>query len=148
MTFAETAKGIGKEACMIPTHGQARQKATELKQFLDGKVCGTFPRGAANRFAERFGPEGAALIADMEQFHRRIAEYCNLSGKWLQADATQIAACRKDVGRPFFDLHPQHHRLEQHLAAFSDLGEVLALFEVARKRLTALMTTLEQVKNR
>jgi hypothetical protein len=133
---------------VIPKHGQARQKAVELKEFLDSKVCGTFPRGAANRFAERFGPEGAAFIADMEQFHRRIADYCNLAGKWLQAGAAQIAECRKEVGRPFLELHPQHRHLEPHLAAFPYLGEVLALYEAARKRLTALMTTLEQVKNR
>jgi hypothetical protein len=133
---------------VIPKHGQARQKAVELREFLDTKVCGTFPRGAANRFAERFGPQGAAFIADMEQFHGRIADYCNRGSEWLQADAAQIAECRRQVGRPCFDLHPHHRRLQPHLDAFPDLGEVLALYEVARKRLTALMTTIEQVKNR
>ena len=133
---------------MIPTHGQARQKAVELKEFLDSKVCGTFPRGAANRFGERFGAEGVAFIAAMEQFHGMIAGYCSVGGKWLQADAAKMAECRKEAGRPFFPSHPQHRKVEPELAAFPDLVEVLGLYEAARKRLIALMATIEQVRNR
>ena len=133
---------------MIPTHGQARQKAVELKEFLDSKVCGTFPRGAANRFSERFGAEGAVLVTDMERFHSVIAAYCSLGGKWLQADVAKMAECRKQAGLPFFQAHPQHRKLEAELATFPDLAEVLGLYEAARKRLIALMATIEQVRNR
>jgi len=133
---------------VIPTHGQARQKAAELREFLDSKVCGTFPRGVANRFSERFGPEGGAFIADMEQFHRIVAGYCNLGGKWLQADAAKMAECRKEAGLPFFKFHAKHRKFEAELAAFPDLAEVMGLYEAARKRLIALMATIEQVRHR
>ena len=133
---------------MIPTHGQTRQKAVELKEFLETKVCGTFPRGAANRFSERFGAEGAAFIADLERFDGVIAGYCSLGGKWLQADREKMAECRKEAGLPFFRAHPQHQKFEADLATFPDLAEVLGLYEAARKRLIALMATIEQVRNR
>jgi hypothetical protein len=133
---------------VIPTHGQARQKAVELKEFLDSKVCGTFPRGVANRFVTRFGEEGATFIADMEAFHRMIADYCGLSGKWLQADEKKVAECRRAAGLPFFKANSKYQKLEGELAAFPDLVEVMGLYEAARKRLIALMATLEQVKNR
>ena len=133
---------------MIPTHGQARQKAVELKEFLDSKVCGTFPRGAAIRFSERFGAEGAAFVTDMERFHSVIAGYCSLGGKWLQADREKMAECRKEAGLPFFQWHPHHRKFEAELAGFPDLTEVMGLYEAARKRLIALMATIEQVRNR
>jgi hypothetical protein len=133
---------------VIPTHGQARQKAEEIKEFLEAKVCGTFPRGVANRFTERFGPEGTSFIADMEKFHETIAGYCSLGGKWLQADASKMAECRRSVGLPFFKLRPHHRKFESELATFPDLSELMGLYEVARKRLIALMATLEQVRNR
>ena len=133
---------------MIPTHGQARQKAEELKDFLDSKVCGTFPRGVANRFIARYGDDGAALIADMEKFHATVADYCGLAGKWLQEDATKISEVRRVVGQPFFRAYPKHRQLQAVLAEFPDLSEVMGLYEAARKRLVALMATVEQVKNR
>ena len=133
---------------MIPTHGQARQKAEELKEFLDSKVCGTFPRGVANRFAARYGDEGAAFIADMEKFHATIARYCGIAGKWLQEDATKLSEVRRLVGQPFFRMHAKYGKLESALAEFPDLAEVNGLYEAARKRLIALMATIEQVRNR
>jgi hypothetical protein len=133
---------------VIPTHGQARQKAEELKDFLNSKVCGTFPRGVANRFIARFGEEGATFIADMEKFHATIADYCGRAGKWLQEDATKISEVRRVVGQPFFRTYKQYGQFEAALAEFPDLSEVMGLYEAARKRLVALMATLEQVKNR
>jgi hypothetical protein len=133
---------------LIPTHGQARQKAEEIKEFLDTKVCGTFPRGVANNFVERFGPEGAAFISDMEAFHRMISDYAAMGGRWLQVDAGKRAELRNAAGEPFFRKFPQHRKLEAELSKFPDLAEVMGLYEAARKRLTALMATIEQVKNR
>lgn len=133
---------------MIPTHGQARQKAEEIKEFLDTKLCGTFPRGVANRFAERFGTEGAAFVAELESFHKMLAGYGNMGGKWLQADATKRTELLKTVGQPFFRQYPQHRKLEAELTGFPDLLEVMGLYEAVRKRLVALMTTIEQVRNR
>lgn len=133
---------------MIPTHGQARQKAEEIKEFLEAKVCGTFPRGVANRFAERFGAEGAAFIADIDAFHKTLAGYGRLGGKWLQADVATMAEVRNAAGRPFFSRYPQHRELQSEMGAFPDLEELMSLYEVVRKRLVALMTTIEQVRNR
>jgi hypothetical protein len=102
----------------------------------------------ANRFVARYGDEGAAFIADMEKFHATIADYCGLAGKWLQEDATRISEVRRVVGQPFFRMYAKHHKFEAALADYDDLTEVMALYEAARKRLIALMATIEQVKNR
>ena len=133
---------------MKPTHGQVKQKAIELQEFLSDKLAGTFPHRDAKKFAARFGEEGDRFIAAMEVFHSNIAGYCNSGSKWLQASEQRIAECRRDVGKSFFDHYPALRKFEAHLPEFPDLVEVMTLYEVARKRLIALMATLEQVKKR
>jgi len=129
-----------------PTHGQVRQIAIALEEFLQNKVCGTFPRGEANRFIQRFGAEGGLFIAEMEMFHSTIAGYCSSGSKWLQADEQRMSDCRIAVEKPFFEQHSKYRQFEPQLAAFPDLAEVMGLYEAARKRLKSLMATIEQLR--
>ena len=131
---------------MRPTHGQVRQIAVALEEFLQSKLCGTFPRGEANRFIQRFGAEGGLFVAAMETFHSTIAGYCSSGCRWLQADEQRMTDCRKAVAQSFFEQYPQYRKFESHLAAFPDLAEVMGLYEAVRKRLKALMATIEQLR--